>query len=452
MSKEIIHQFLSRHRTTNLNIDCVGDAMVDEYYNVSVDRISPEFPMPIMLSKNDQVIRKPGGAANVVNQFKNFNVNSRLFCLNDPKAIEFFHNPQTFTDFESKLPIKKRFLDRGVQVVRHDVEYDFCDTSKEDLEKAVSNILPKYLKDSTADVTIFSDYNKGFFSYGNFKLSDLCLNTNTIVDPKKGPLSKWQGCTIFKPNSKEAFELSGLSDWKQQASFFKEKLGCQAVVITRGGDGVCGVYEKGFFEISSNEKINVESVVGAGDCFCAVFAMAFSCKFTVPESAEIAFKAGNVYVQGKMNRPIVPAELSYDKIVNPLDLRKRNFKLVFANGCFDILHEGHMSLLNFAKTKGDKLVVAVNSDKSVKSIKGEKRPVVPLSQRMAVLGNISCVDFVTYFEEADPIDLIKTIQPDVLVKGAEYETDKIKGSDLVKEVFRAPMIEGLSTTKLLNKF
>jgi len=194
----------------------------------------------------------------------------------------------------------------------------------------------------------------------------------------------------------------------------------------------------------------VESVIGAGDCFAAVFGMAVGHGFTVAESAEIAWNAGAVYVQRKMNRPIIPAEVSWDGIVEPDDLLDRDFKLVFTNGCFDILHKGHLQTLRFAKEKGDKLVVALNTDESVRRLKGEDRPVKPLEQRMAVVAALDCVDFVVSFSENTPLELIQKIRPEVLVKGADYRPEEIVGADVVPELFRAPIIDGLSTSCFLS--
>ena len=239
-------------------------------------------------------------------------------------------------------------------------------------------------------------------------------------------------------------------DWQDQAKFFYDRLNCQSVVITRGGGGVVGITDGQLWEFKPESQVKVESVVGAGDCFCAFLAMATAHGFKAKEAAEIAWKAGAIYVQNSMNRPIVPAELCEDKIVHPADLSSRDFKLVFTNGCFDILHEGHIESLKFAKSKGEKLVVALNSDESIKRLKGPDRPVKNLRQRMAVMAAIRYVDFVTYFEEDTPLEVIKTIVPDVLVKGSQY-TGPIVGEDIVSEVYRAPMVDGVSTTILLGR-
>jgi D-beta-D-heptose 7-phosphate kinase/D-beta-D-heptose 1-phosphate adenosyltransferase len=177
--------------------------------------------------------------------------------------------------------------------------------------------------------------------------------------------------------------------------------------------------------------------------------MAVGYGFTVAESAEIAWNAGAVYVQANMNRPIIPGEVSWDGIVEPEDLRSRDFKLVFTNGCFDLLHEGHLNTLRFAKDKGDKLVVALNSDESIRKLKGEGRPVKPLEQRMAVMSALEMVDFVVSFPEETPAEVIDKIKPDALVKGGDWKTGTIVGEGVVPEIYRAPVVDGLSTTGFL---
>lgn len=453
-----IREFLFKNSKKPLNIHCVGDAMVDEYYQVKVDRISPEFPMPIMTSAHDRPVRRPGGVANVAYQFKHFNVANTLVCLHDPKANKVFRQHGVFPchwldkeDIRPKLPIKRRFLDGNVQVKRWDIESPNCGLTRGQLFDAYDSH-SKFVENHkmNPDVVVFSDYNKGFLSSDlNICFPETYKNAITIVDPKKGPLDKWRGCTVLKLNAKEARELTGYENWEAQAGVLMEQTECEAVVITFGGEKVGVLHSEGEFLFEPEGEVNVLSVVGAGDCFAAFFAMAMGHHFSVPEAVQIAYRAGSVYVQHSHNEPVCPAELAGEGITQPQYLAKRNFKLVFTNGCFDVLHKGHMETLKFAKSKGDKLVVAVNSDESVKRLKGDSRPVVPLEHRMAVLESLEFVDYVVSFDSDTPLSLIRMIEPDVLVKGGDYKKETIIGADLVKEVYTAPMIEGVSTSKLL---
>ncbi len=445
---ELINEYLEKQRNKRVNIHCVGDAMIDEYYDVKVTRISPEFPMAVMKSEDDLPLCKPGGVSNVASQFKHLNVDVHLTCFSNTSLKRILYENQikhTSLNVPS-VPIKRRFIDNGIQVKRWDIERENYGT---DIENARFELKQK-LKRTNPHVAILSDYNKGFFSPIHDWINNFYSSSITIVDPKKAPLCQWNHCTIFKPNSIEAKELSGYSDWKSQCDFFIDSLRCHAVIITQGGIGVSGKDRDGNrFSYFNSKKTYPRSVIGAGDCFITFLAHALALEFTPEEAAIIGFHAGAVYVQDIFNRPIVPAELSTTKIVHPEDLKNRNFKLVFVNGCFDLLHRGHLELLNFAKTKGDKLVVALNTDASIKRLKGESRPIKTLEDRQSVMAALEMVDFVTSFDEDTPIETIKICNPDVLVKGYDHKLDGI-GSDLVKEVYLAPEINGISTTKLLT--
>jgi len=454
---DLIKDFLDRCRQDVKKIACVGDSIVDEYYEVSVNRISPEFPMPIMHSSKEEPVVRPGGVANVAYQYNNFDIKPFLVTLLDVKSSELFWAYNLDLNFSEvsqsvQCPVKKRFLDTGIQVKRWDVESKNFSLSNEDLEELQNKTLGKANFD--CDVVVFSDYDKGFFNGTKQEWIERFPDAIKIVDPKNGPVEDWFGCNIFKPNAKEAFLLSGYKDWKKQCLFFSNVLECDSVVITQAGDGVVGYIREDleYFQASCGKQVKVESVVGAGDCFAAFFSAAIAHGFSVIEASEIGFNAGSIYVKNNMNRPIVPAEFNEDGIVKPEDLVNRDFKLTFTNGVFDILHSGHIKTLKFAAEKSEKLVVAINSDESVRRLKGEGRPIKPLSERMAVVSALEMVDFVVSFDEDTPLEVIKRCVPNVLVKGADYELDEIVGADIVKEVYQAPLAEGISTTELINKF
>ena len=453
---QLLNQFLKKQRNHKLNIHCIGDAMIDEYHKVSVNRISPEFPMPIMHSEKENAIRKPGGVANVVHQFRHLNVNARLICFSDTEATVVFreHN-LNFTPCimgSSIIPRKKRFLDNGIQIKRWDIEQVDCGLTEPVAQRADALEFTKNFE--TPDVAIFSDYDKGFFDTEcALKWMERYKNCITVVDPKHGPVTKWHGCTVFKPNTKEAKELSGLFDPKQQCKFFIDTIQCKSVIITQGGNGFVGMVGDQYFTYEPEFCCSLpDSVIGAGDCFSAFLAQALGLGFSVEEAGIIAFEAGAIYVTNQMNRPIVPAELVKDKLVEPEDLLHRDFKLVFTNGCFDILHRGHLQTLRFAKSKGEKLVVALNTDDSIKRLKGDSRPIKSLVEREAVMAALDMVDFVVSFDENTPFETVQKCKPDVLVKGGDYQQEKIleKYGSIVKEVHIAPSIEGLSTTEILK--
>lgn len=454
----MIEKFLTCNKEKRLKIGILGDAVVDEYFAVKVSRISPEFPIQVLHSTKDQPEKAlPGGAANVAYQTKHFNVDCQLFCLCTQYSESIFQKAglQTNCEYVNSVPIKRRFYDGNYALTRWDVE----DSTYHIPEAARERLFEKFCKflETGPDIVILSDYNKGLFT------PDFChrvvkkckkYNVKTIVDPKKGPVEKWRGCTYFKPNNKEAADLTGYFDWRDQANYLSTHLGCENVLITHGGEGVRGIARGLQFFYDVNLNLEAQSVIGAGDCFSASLAMALSYGFSPQEAVRLAFAAGAVYVKAKYNQPITPYDLC--KHFDPIRakyLEPQLFgKVVFTNGCLDVLHFAHIKLLEYAKAQGDCLVVGINSDESVRRLKGNTRPINPLIHRMHMLASLQMVDFVIPFEEDDPYQLIKRLgKVDVLVKGGDYTADKIIGADLVKEVKISPFVDGLSTTNLIKK-
>lgn len=473
------------------NLDCfgpevkvgvVGDAMVDEYFNVKVKKISPEFPIPVMHTDTDQSENYPGGAANVSYQFKYFNVSANLIAFTDRTANLCFNqrgvntalcldiDPFSLHGLFRRIPRKRRFYSNDFPTYRWDVEqanYGLMD----ELEKKCFELYEKAQEVAeNFDVIIFSDYDKGVMSkYMDLLIPEVPIS---IVDPKSGDIDRWRGCTIFKPNLQEALALSGCSTVNAAGMYLLDKLKCEAVIITQAGSGVTvfdhysptfGVHDDGgIYEIRPTQKLPpAESVIGAGDCFTAFLAMAMARGMGIRKSAEVAWHAGSMYVRNRHNTPISRVDLVnvFDPAMSKILVgcpetyigpKVRDYKLVFTNGCFDLLHAGHLETLRFAKSQGDKLVVAVNSDESVAKLK-PGRPFVSMANRIKLLAALEYVDFVVWFDDDTPLDLIKRIQPDVLVKGAEYQAENIVGYGIVKEVVTAPMVNGLSTSKLIEK-
>lgn len=459
---ENILQFLERDKNgPRLKIAVLGDSMIDEYFDVQVKRISPEYPIPIIQTECDDPQVVPGGAANVVCQFGNFNADVSLVSLIDQEAVKIFAKSGIEINsacqiIENKIPRKKRFFSDNFQVSRIDFEKQNYGLSDNSLQNIVKSLLSCFRKQYYQAV-VFSDYGKGIFNY--FDNSVLKKFPITIVDPKNGDIEKWKGCTVFKPNREEALRLSGKKTVFDAGIYLSEFLG-SSVVITEAAKGV-SIFDNGVFhEIRPDISPAVaESVIGAGDCFVAFLAMFLVRGFSLFDSSEMAFKAGTLYVLNKRNKPITKHDLLFSidhvgsKIISFNDcgfLRDRNFKLVFTNGCFDILHRGHIESLKFAKSQGDKLVVGVNSDSSVGKLK-DGRPINSVSDRISLLASCEYVDYVIVFEEDTPLELIKKIVPDVVVKGEDYKEKDIIGHGIVPEIKRCPLVEGISTTKIIEK-
>jgi D-beta-D-heptose 7-phosphate kinase/D-beta-D-heptose 1-phosphate adenosyltransferase len=439
-------------------IGVIGDAMLDEYFDVKVKKISPEFPIPVMHSYTDKSDNYPGGAANVAYQFKNFSVKVNLISFIDKEADSVFVGKEIDTSLcltiNGKIPRKKRFYSDNFPTYRWDVEQ--LNYGLEDLDSKCLQLFNS-IKDTHFDVLIFSDYDKGVLS--NYIDSLVRTAPISIVDPKDRDIKRWRGCTVFKPNKQEALAISGKKTIKEAGAYFLDYLECKSVVITQAGDGVTVFDSEGIHEIRpTTPQPQAESVIGAGDCFVAFLAMALTRKLSIREAAEVAWKAGVLYVKNRHNKPLHP-----DEIRNLIDPRlkkiivgnyndyfsNRDYKLVFTNGCFDILHTGHIETLRLAKAQGDKLVVAVNSDESVAELK-PGRPFNTLDDRMMMLASLECVDFVVFFSEQTPLKMIRQINPDVIVKGSEYKEEDVVGYGLAK-VVTTPMVEGFSTTGLVER-
>jgi len=436
------------------NIGVFGDAMIDEYYSVTVKGVSPEFPIPSMHSFDDVPKVCPGGAANVIKQFSYFpNVNSWLISFLDSNASKCFSDHSINLDFcdliECSIPVKRRFYSEGFPTYRWDVEKENYGLGSEAQLNCINLYKKFYSNVSKFDAVIFSDYCKGVFSSSG--LNYVPKDVLTVVDSKSKDLDKWFGCTVFKPNFKEAAEISGKNNPVDAALWIKSRIKCKHVVVTNADKGVTVVSKDIVEVIEPSKVIDCISVIGAGDCFTAILTLSLLEGMNIKDAATRAWKAGSLYVQKRYNSPITPLDLLDGKYVSdPTMLRNRNFKLVFTNGCFDLLHNGHVQNLRFAKSKGDKLVVALNDDASIAKLK-PSRPIQCLSDRLQILSSLEFVDFLVSFSEDTPLNLIKDIVPDTLVKGDEYPFSLIAGSDIVKEVLTFPMVDGCSTTELIRK-
>jgi bifunctional ADP-heptose synthase (sugar kinase/adenylyltransferase) len=225
----LIERFIDKTKTYRPKIGVVGDSMIDEYFSVSVDRISPEFPIPVLKSSDGLPVETvPGGAANVCRQLSLLNADPRLVSLMSPQAMDLFHKTVNvwfvMMESDAKLPVKKRFYHGDIPFCRIDVEVDNYGLSEDHLKRTRETLVKWCRSTSQSDVLILSDYNKGFFSTIESRQMWINQGIPTIVDPKSHPLEGWKGCTIFKPNSEEAKVLSQKSHWQGQVEYFLECL------------------------------------------------------------------------------------------------------------------------------------------------------------------------------------------------------------------------------------
>ena len=470
------------NNSTNKNILIIGDMMLDEYIFGSVSRISPEAPVPVL--KEDRVEWCLGGAANVALNCKNIGCNVNLVgIINDADfagtklssmLLENGISSSNLIKSEQRITTcKKRALCGGHQLLRIDNESEHGLTDKELLlitEKVRSLIVPN-------SIILISDYAKGVISKELVTVISIIARNNNckiVVDPKGKNFEKYIGTNYIKPNYKEfllMLDVYGLDKnnlISYNAKILCEKLSLDGLIITLG--------EKGIHYISKNEDIfvpalkkEVYDLTGAGDTVLAFLALGLVSKLSMKQCLEIANVAAGVAVSHLktyavsldelLDRNIYSSEKIFDNWINlkiELDwLKAQNKKIVFTNGCFDLLHSGHIFLLNEAKKLGDLLAVAINTDESVKRYKGNSRPINTLRERMNVMASLGIVDFVVSFDQDTPKELIEYLSPDVLVKGGDYQEEKVAGADFVKKSGgKVAIIEyqvGLSTTNIVKK-
>ena len=471
-------------------IAVIGDSVLDHYLHGDVHRISPEAPVPVVNIKYDMYC--PGGAAHVASSVQALNFPSILFSPvgSDSEASRLLFALDTMNVVvsstalsEYSTPVKTRIMVGGSQVLRFDKETKAFDSpTYSSFSDNVIFKLKATLKDLKAIVV--SDYAKGAIS------PHLCSaiqglrvaspNTFLFVDAKPASLLAWTQADCVTPNFSEACSVLGLDSKTASAKSdnfceglaksLAEKLpNLSLAVVTRAQNG-CSWYDKSTNKSGSLPAFTTckSDVIGAGDTFIAALAVAIcegkdicdSLVFANSASALAVSKPGTSVVHRMeldmfMARPTQLSSLA--KMMSQQaatswaqQLRSTNEKIVFANGCFDLLHAGHVHMLEQAKFAGGYLLVGVNSDASVKALKGAERPFVNAANRARMVAALECVDAVVTFEQDELVPLIKSIKPDVLVKGSEYVVSEIPGADFVQnsggQVLLVDMAAGLSTT------
>lgn len=461
------------------NILVVGDLMIDHYLWGSCERISPEAPVQVVeIAKETTVL---GGAGNVINNLKALGANVSVSSVigDDSNGIE-LKNMLTDINVDianiiiqkgRKTSKKSRVIASSQQVIRYDKE------SKDDIEdSSVSQILDSLVNTiKNYDVIILSDYGKGILR------DSLCQgiisiaknhNVKVLIDPKGSDFSKYKGAYLLTPNKKEAMLATGI-DITDAATLEKALLQLKnecdlgISLITLSEDGIA-TYDKKV-EIFPTVAKEVFDVTGAGDTVIASIAFALAANKDIAQTAKFSNLAAGVVV-GKIGSATVTLdeieeyEASLHKSTSDAHIKSfdeinlivsryvsNGKKIVFTNGCFDILHVGHVKYLQVAKSFGDILIVGLNSDASVSRLKGPTRPVNIADDRAYLLAALEAVDFVVPFSEDTPLELIKMIQPDVLVKGGDYEGKDVVGTEFAGELKLVDFVDGKSTTKTIEK-
>ncbi len=460
----------------DINVLVVGDVMLDRYWFGDARRVSPEAPVPVVhVTDTDN---RPGGAANVAMNLVHLGVNTRLIgATGGDEAGRILAGRLRASKVDSDLYVdpdaatvsKLRVVSRNQQLIRLDFENPAPLASADAIEEKTLAALP------WARLVVLSDYAKGGLA-GVDRLIGACRDRAlpVCVDPKGADFGRYAGATVLTPNENEfARVVAGFeseTELETKAARLRRELQVDALVITRGERGISIIESGGRAQHLPARVREVFDVTGAGDTVIATLAAGLAAGMTVETAAELANIAAGLVVRKLGVAGVTRGELRLalhrsgsgelaglersELAAFVRESQQRGERVVMTNGCFDILHAGHIAFLQEARALGDRLLVAVNDDDSVRRLKGEGRPVMPLRDRIALLSGLAAVDWVVQFPEDTPEALIGEISPDVLVKGGDYRVEDIVGADHVRrtggEVRVLSFLEGHSTSRIIE--
>lgn len=461
---------------TQARVLVVGDVMLDRYWQGPTQRISPEAPVPVV--KIDQHEDRPGGAANVALNIASLGGSASLVGVtgDDEAADTLDQNLATLgvkSHFlrQTSMPTitKLRVLSRHQQLIRLDFEQSIAKVDKSQLNNVVEGLLADH------NLLLLSDYAKGTLSDVQALITSAKANNIAVlVDPKGTDFAKYRGATLLTPNLSEFEAIVGECNDEVElvakGNKLLAELDLQALLITRGEQGMTLLRPNQQELHLPTQAKEVYDVTGAGDTVIATLALAIAAGGSYAQASALANIAAGIVVgklgtssvsEAELTQAISVGQESGFGVLTESQLKiaveqakKRGEKIVMTNGCFDILHAGHVSYLGNAKQLANRLIVAVNDDASVKALKGAARPINPLDRRMAVLAGLGAVDWVVSFSEDTPQRLIANILPDVLVKGGDYSVEDIAGGKEViengGEVKVLNFETGISTTDIIN--
>lgn len=479
-------------RLDRAKVLCVGDIMLDRFVTGSVDRISPEAPIPVVRVTRETT--SLGGVGNVAANIRSLGAGTVVVAavgddeagrdIRDKTCKLIGADAGLITCHDRPSTQKTRYLARNQQLLRADIE------STMPLPAAERGHLLAAVKAAIADVTavVLSDYGKGVLDAETTRaVIELAHERDLpiIVDPMVRDFSRYRGASVVSPNRKELYEATGMAtdgDDAIEAACWNiiDTCGIEAVVATRSEEGLSVVSGSGAIHHMPTVAREIWDVSGAGDTVVATLAAIMGLEVDQPfdqrlvRAAAIANTAGGIVV-GKVGTATCTRDeliltlqqtspagahrekmAGLDQALNQIDKwRRQGLRVGFTNGCFDILHPGHVSLLRQARAQCDRLVLGLNSDASISRLKGPTRPVNNVGARADVLGGLESVDLLVVFDEDTPIRLIEAIRPDVLVKGADYTVETVVGAEIVLSyggrVFLAELTPGVSTTGTIRK-
>ena len=468
-----------------IHILCIGDAMIDRFMYGAVDRISPEAPIPVFTFERESIML--GGAGNVVRNLLSLGAQSTFISVIGDDLVgkqllslvakEARLVPYLLTEKGRITTEKTRYVSGNQQLLRADNETRAAITqaTESQLCNLIESELPKH------QAVILSDYGKGV-------LTDRVIRTTidtarahhipVFVDPKRADMSIYKGATILSPNAKEFQVAIHRENWDESsfiadAAALTSALALDAMLVTRGKDGMSLIEKNGTHTHINASAREVFDVSGAGDTAIATLALAYACGNPSADAARIANLAAGIVVgrlgtalvyqtdlttalyaeeSASLTHKILPLALACDQMSN---WKRDGMRVGFTNGCFDIMHAGHVTLLNDAKAQVDKLIVAINTDASVRRLKGDSRPINAEHDRAMLLAALNNVDMVVLFDDDTPMSLLEALKPDILMKGADYTKETVVGAKLVEsyggKIVLLPLKEGYSTTNIIKR-
>lgn len=464
----------------------VGDVMLDRYVRGTVERISPEAPVPVLRVTEEACA--PGGAGNVAVNLRTLGAGVELAGTlgkdrEGDEIVRFLKESGVGSggivrDADKPTTSKTRLIAGNQQIARMDMEVDTL--THENVEKTLLKSIERTVKEFKPKGIIISDYSKGVVTDSLLsRVIKLAKGSGIFVtvDPKGENYGRYRGASAITPNLREAELASGLkiTDDKtlnSAADIIMKQTETDFVLITRGSGGISYFSKHGDAGTVPSHPVEVFDVTGAGDTAASVFTLSFLASYLLEESVKIANAAAGIVVSRIGTASVTQADLrtyfareeegekgkiqARGALAKTLTgLRAKGKKVVFTNGCFDLFHTGHLKLLREARKLGDALVVAINSDKSVRKLKGPGRPYITETDRAVLIAALDCVDYLCVFEEDTPLELIKELKPDVLVKGGDYRREEVVGGGFVEglggRVVIIPLVKGMSTSSLAEK-
>jgi D-beta-D-heptose 7-phosphate kinase/D-beta-D-heptose 1-phosphate adenosyltransferase len=469
----------------------LGDVMLDRYVWGDAARISQE--APVILLHADKREERLGGASSVATMLRALGARVCLIGVvgSDPDAarvrsllsgLEIDHEG-VIADEGRPTTVKERYIGRAQhrhpqQMIR--VDYEVRDQISQTIEKHLVDVIAHEVRKS--DIILISDYDKGVITPGAIAATISAARSTGIrilADPLRGPdYAKYQGCSALTPNRMEAGLATGLNlrthqETLQASERLLHQLDLEASIITLDKDGMLLAHRDGRRKLFPTRPRQVYDITGAGDMVLSVLGMALAAGADYDAAIRLANVAGGLEVEkigvatvtrDEILRDLLRVSsgsvqekiLSRETLCYELESRRRlGQHIAFTNGCFDVLHAGHVSYLQEARAQADVLVVGLNSDAGVRALKGCHRPIHTELARAQVLAGLQAVDYVTIFEEPTPLSLISALRPNVLVKGSDYQKHEVVGAELVESyggrVHLAPLREGFSTTHILQR-